>query len=294
MSNARGAAPELKSRATAAKVRSKVTTGVRVPPSEDSKRRILLRSVARQVIFYGALLAIWALVVEAKIWSPYLLPSPKGVAIALWDGFKDHSFWIGIAVTMKRMLIGYSLSVVLGMIIGLGVGSSKFLEETLGGLLVSLQSLPSICWIPLAVLWFGLTEKAILFVVLMGSLLSVTIAMEDGRKQMPKIYGMAGRNLGARGFRLFWHVLLPASLPYIVSGLKQGWAFGWRSLIQAEMIFLSLGLGQLLMMGRDLNDMSQVIAVMLLIIVIGFVVDGLVFRTVERRLQNKWGLSPVS
>jgi NitT/TauT family transport system permease protein len=128
----------------------------------------------------------------------------------------------------------------------------------------------------------------------MGSLLSVTIAMEDGRKQMPKIYGMAGRNLGARGFRLFWHVLLPASLPYIVSGLKQGWAFGWRSLIQAEMIFLSLGLGQLLMMGRDLNDMSQVIAVMLLIIVIGFVVDGLVFRTVERRLQNKWGLSSVS
>jgi NitT/TauT family transport system permease protein len=214
--------------------------------------------------------------------------------MALWDGFKDHSFWIGIGVTMKRMLIGYSLSVVLGMIIGLGVGSSKFLEETLGGLLVSLQSLPSICWIPLAVLWFGLTEKAILFVVLMGSLLSVTIAMEDGRKQMPKIYGMAGRNLGARGFRLFWHVLLPASLPYIVSGLKQGWAFGWRSLIQAEMIFLSLGLGQLLMMGRDLNDMSQVIAIMLLIIVIGFVVDGLVFRTVERRLQNKWGLAPAS
>jgi len=269
-------------------------TAARALPVEDSKPRNLLRSVVRQVIFYGTLLAIWALVVEAKIWSPYLLPSPKGVAMALWDGFKDHSFWIGIAVTMKRMVIGYCLSVVLGMMIGLGVGSSKFLEETLGGLLVSLQSLPSICWIPLAVLWFGLTEKAILFVVLMGSLLSVTIAMEDGRKQMPKIYGMAGRNLGARGFRLFWHVLLPASLPYIVSGLKQGWAFGWRSLIQAEMIFLSLGLGQLLMMGRDLNDMSQVIAVMLLIIVIGFIVDGLVFRTVERRLQSKWGLSPAS
>ena len=157
---------------------------------------------------------------------------------------------------------------------------------------MSLQSLPSICWVPLAVLWFGLTEKAILFVVLMGSLLSVTIAMEDGRKQMPKIYGMAGRNLGASGFKLFWHVLLPASLPFIVSGLKQGWAFAWRSLIQAEMIFLSLGLGQLLMMGRDLNDMSQVIAVMILIIVLGYLVDGLVFRTAERKLQERWGLSP--
>jgi NitT/TauT family transport system permease protein len=172
------------------------------------------------------------------------------------------------------------------------VGSYKFLEDTLGGLLVSLQSLPSICWIPLAVLWFGLTEKAILFVVLMGSLLSVTIAMEDGRKQMPKIYGMAGRNLGARGFRLFWSVLLPASLPFIVSGLKQGFAFGWRSLIQAEMIFLSLGLGQLLMMGRDLNDMNQVIAVMILIIILGFIIDGLVFRTMERKLQERWGLVP--
>src|SRR5262249_58406143 len=100
---------------------------------------------------------------------------------------------------------------------------------------------------------FGLSEKAVRFVVLMGSLLSVTIAMEDGRKQMPKIYSMAGRNLGARGFRLFWSVLLPASLPYIVSGLKQGWAFGWRSLIQAEMILLTVSLGPPLMIRRALN-----------------------------------------
>jgi NitT/TauT family transport system permease protein len=251
-----------------------------------------MKKIAKQIVFYSALLAIWVLLAKLHVWPPYLFPPPWGVALALRDGFADHSFWIGIVVTMKRMLIGYSLSVVLGMVIGLGVGSNKFLEETLGGLLVSLQSLPSICWIPLAVLWFGLTEKAILFVVLMGSLLSVTIAMEDGRKQMPKIYGMAGRNLGARGFRLFWSVLLPASLPFIVNGMKQGWAFAWRSLIQAEMIFLSLGLGQLLMMGRDLNDMSQVIAVMILIIILGYLVDGLVFRTLERRLQEKWGLAP--
>ena len=251
-----------------------------------------MKKLGKQVLFYSGLIAIWALLAKLHIWPPYLFPPPWGVAESLWAGFKDHSFWIGIGVTMKRMLIGYSLSVVLGMILGLAVGSYKFLEDTLGGLLVSLQSLPSICWIPLAVLWFGLTEKAILFVVLMGSLLSVTIAMEDGRKQMPKIYGMAGRNLGAKGFRLFWSVLLPASLPFIVSGLKQGFAFGWRSLIQAEMIFLSLGLGQLLMMGRDLNDMNQVIAVMILIIILGFIIDGLVFRTMERKLQERWGLVP--
>jgi NitT/TauT family transport system permease protein len=250
-----------------------------------------MKKIFRHAIFYSVLIGLWALLAKLRLWPPYVFPSPQGVLESLWTGFADHSFWIAIAVSTKRMLVGYALSVVLGMVLGLGVASNKFLEETMGGLLVSLQSLPSICWLPLAVLWFGLTEKAILFVVVMGSLLSVTIAMETGRRQMPRIYGMAGRNLGARGFRLFWHVLLPASLPYIVSGLKQGWAFAWRSLISGEMIFVSLGLGQLLMMGRDLNDMSQVIAVMILIIAIGYIVDGLVFSTVERRLQNKWGLA---
>jgi sulfonate transport system permease protein len=263
-------------------------------PSRQQSRKTLLRKIANQVIFYSVLLGAWALLAKLKVWPPYLFPAPWQVAEALWAGMKDHSFLIGIAVTMKRMLIGYSLSVVLGMILGIGVASNRFLEETVGPLLVSLQSLPSICWVPLAILWFGLTEKAILFVVLMGCILSVTIAMEDGRKQMPKIYTMAGRNLGASGFRLFWYVMLPASLPYIVSGLKQGWAFGWRSLIQAEMIFLTVGLGQQLMMGRDLNDMSQVIAVMILIVALGSLVNRLVFRTMERTLQNRWGLNPTA
>jgi NitT/TauT family transport system permease protein len=253
-----------------------------------------MKRAYKHILFYAALLGLWFLLAKLSVWPPYIFPTPWGVGEALWAGFADHSFWIAIGVSMKRMLLGYSLSVVLGMFLGLGVASNKFLEETMGGLLVSLQSLPSICWLPLAVLWFGLTEKAILFVVVMGSLLSVTIAMEDGRRQIPKIYAMAGRNLGASGFRLFWHVLLPASLPYVVSGLKQGWAFAWRSLISGEMIFVSLGLGQLLMMGRDLNDMSQVIAVMILIIGLGYLIDGLVFRTIERNLQNRWGLAPAA
>jgi len=253
-----------------------------------------MKRATRYLVFYAGLLGLWTLLVELKIWPPYLFPGPWSVGQALWAGFADHSFLIAIAVSIRRVLIGYGVSVVLGMILGLGVASNKFLEETMGGLLVSLQSLPSICWWPLALLWFGLNQNAILFVVIMGSLLSVTLAMEDGRKQMPKIYGMAGRNLGARGFKLFWHVLVPASLPFIVSGLKQGWAFAWRSLITAEMLYLSLGLGQVLMMGRDLNDMSQVLAVMILIIALGYIVDGLVFKTVERRLHAKWGLTPAT
>lgn len=252
-----------------------------------------MKRAARYIIFYGALFGLWTLLAELKVWPPYLFPTPWGVGESLYAGFQDHSYWIAIRVSMQRVLIGYSISVVLGMILGLGVASNKFLEETMGGLLVSLQSLPSICWLPIAVLWFGLTEKAILFVVVMGSLLSVTISMETGRKQLPKIYTMAGRNLGARGIRLFWHVTLPASLPYIVSGLKQGWAFAWRSLISGEMIFVTLGLGQLLMMGRDLNDMSQVVAVMILIIALGYLVDGVFFRTIEKQLQHRWGLATV-
>lgn len=253
-----------------------------------------MKPAFRQLVFYSLLLAIWIVVARLRIWPPYMVPSPQGVFDSLRAGFSDHSFWIAMLISMKRIAIGYAISVAIGIVLGLLLASSDFLEQTLGGLMVSLQSLPSICWLPMAVLWFGLSEKAILFVVVMGSVLSVTISMEAGRKQMPKIYSLAGRNLGASGLKLFFFVLFPASLPYLVSGLKQGWAFAWRSLIAGEMIFVSLGLGQLLMMGRDLNDMSQVVAVMILIVAIGYIVDGLIFQTMERRLQDRWGLSTAS
>jgi len=240
------------------------------------------------------LLCIWQAIAQAKIWPPYLFPTPLGVWDSLRAGFTDHTFWMGIGVSMKRMVLGYGLSAILGIALGMLLATNKFWEDTLGRLVVSLQSLPSLCWLPLAILWFGLNEKAILFVVVMGSLLSVTISTETGLKSVPRIYSMAGRNLGARGLGLFFHVLLPASLPHLVSGLKQGWAFAWRSLISGEMIFVTLGLGQLLMMGRDLNDINQVVAVMVLIVVIGFLTDALFFRLIEASIQRKWGLKPAS
>ncbi len=249
-----------------------------------------MKPIARQVIFYGVIFGLWSLICKLHIWPPYVLPAPWAIVGALWAGFQDHSFPIAILASMRRMLIGYGISVVLGTFLGIVLASNRFFEQTVSGLLVSLQSLPSICWLPLAVLWFGLSENAILFVIVMGSLLSVTISMETGRKQMPKIYSMAGRNLGARKWNLFYHVLLPASMPYIVTGLKQGWAFAWRSLFAGEMIYVTLGLGQQLNAGRDLNDMNLVIAVMILIIAIGTTVDRLLFRTIEKRLQMKWGL----
>ena len=252
---------------------------------------IKLNNITRQLVFYAVLLGLWQAAAALKLWPPYLFPTPASVFEALRTGFSDHTFWIGISVSMKRMVLGYALSAVSGIALGLVLANNDFLEETLGRLVVSVQSMPSICWLPLAILWFGLSEKAILFVVVMGSVLSISITMEAGLRNVPRIYAMAGRNLGASGVRLFLYVLLPASLPHMVSGLKQGWAFAWRSLLAGEMIFVSLGLGQLLMMGRDLNDISQVVAVMVLIVAVGYVVDGFVFRNIERNLRRKWGLS---
>jgi NitT/TauT family transport system permease protein len=249
-----------------------------------------MRKTVRQLAFYLGLLALWQLVCELRIWPPYLFPSPQSVLESLQMGFSDRTFLIGVGISMRRIALGYSLSVLLGIAIGFLIAASDFLEATLGGLVLSLQSLPSLCWLPLAVLWFGLTEKAIVFVVVMGSFLAVTINTRSGVRHVPEIYLLAGRNLGARGLGMFLHVLLPASLPHLVAGLKQGWAFAWRSLISGEMIFVSLGLGHLLMMGRDLNDMSQVVAVMALIMAIGHLVDRLVFEKLENSIRQKWGL----
>jgi sulfonate transport system permease protein len=251
-----------------------------------------MKKTVRVLCFYAVLALLWEALYRLKIWPPYLFPSPGEVLLALRAGFADHTFWIGLGVSLKRVLAGYAISVALGVALGLLIASSSLMEDTIGSLVMSLQSLPSICWLPLAVLWFGLSEKAILFVVVMGSLLAVTMDTSLGIRHVPRIYLMAGRNLGARGHRMFFHVLLPASLPHLVSGLKHGWAFAWRSLISGEMIFVSLGLGQLLMMGRDLNDMSQVIAVMALIAAIGYVVDRGIFGPVENRTRAKWGLAP--
>jgi NitT/TauT family transport system permease protein len=250
-----------------------------------------VKKTINQIIFIAGLLILWEGLALLKLWPPYVFPTPVGVLESLSAGFKDHSIWIGIAISMRRVIVGYAISVVLGVLLGILLTWSKFLDDTMGRLVLSLQSLPSLCWLPMAVLWFGLSEKAIIFVVVMGTLLSVTQNTKAGFDNVPRILTMAGRNLGAKGPQLFRHVLVPASLPYLVDGLRQGWAFAWRSLIQGEMIFVTVGLGQLLMVGRDLNDINQVFAVMILIAALGYAVDGIFFRRIEISIRNKWGMS---
>ncbi len=244
----------------------------------------------RRIVFFIVLLGIWQVISGIGIWPEYVFPSPLSVMQTLVRGFQNGTFIVGIVTSMQRLVIGFVLLAVMGLALGLAIGRHRWLNETLGSLVLGLQALPSICWLPLALLWFGLSETAILFVVVMGALLSITLSTEAGVKNTPPLYLRAARNLGARGWKMYALVILPAALPSIITGMKLGWSFAWRSLMAAELLYVSLGLGHLLTMGRELNDMSQVIAVMLIIIVIGLVIDRLVFAPLESRVRERWGL----
>ena len=246
--------------------------------------------LARRVAFFVAIVACWELLGRMKLWPEYLFPSPHGVARALLLGFEDRTFLLGIGGSLRRLVAGYAIATAIGLVIGVLLARVRWLAETLGLLVMGLQALPSICWLPLALLWFGLSETAILFVVVMGAVLSIAQATQDGVHNTPPIYTRAARNLGAEGLQLYTQVVFPAALPSIVTGMKLGWSFAWRSLMAGELLYTLPGLGHLLMMGRELNDMSQVVAVMIVIIVLGLVTDRFVFGVWERRVRARWGL----
>jgi len=248
-----------------------------------------MRSIAKKGGFYLLLISIWYILAHSGLWPDYMLPAPETVFSHLAVGFGSGRYLLAIAVSVRRILIGYLISLGLGIPLGLLTGRIKWLDDTLGSLLLGLQALPSIAWLPLSLLWFGLSEKAILFVVVMGALLSIALATNGGVKNVSPLYVRAGKNLGAKGRTLFAQIILPAALPSIVIGLKQGWSFAWRSLMAGELLFINLGLGHLLMMGRELNDMAQVIAVMFILITIGLVFDRFLFSRLERAVRRRWG-----
>ncbi|HEY3282579.1 MAG TPA: ABC transporter permease subunit [Armatimonadota bacterium] len=250
-----------------------------------------MKALARRTLFYLGLLVLWQLLASAKVWDEVLFPGPLKVWEALRAGFADGSYPIALAVSGKRLAIGFGVSLVGGVALGLLLGRVRLLDETLGSLVSGLQVLPSICWLPSAILWFGISEAAILFVVIMGALLAVAVAVDGGVKSVPPVYLRQARTMGVSGPRLWLEVILPASLPALLTGAKLGWSFAWRSLMAGELLSISMGLGSLLQTGRDLNDMSQVFAVMLLIAGAALAVDRLVFGPLERRVRRVWGLT---
>lgn len=245
----------------------------------------------KTTLFIAGLFGFWQLISSLGVYPSYIFPSPLGVWHSAMEGIADRSFMIGIGVSMKRILVGFGLSVIAGVLLGFLLGRVKAFEETVGSLVLGLQTLPSICWLPIAILWFGLNENAIIFVVIMGALLSITIATHDGVKNIPPVLMKAAQTMGARGIKLYLNVLVPATTPAIITGMKLGWSFAWRSLMAGELLFVSGGLGFLLQSGRELNDIDRVVAVMIVIILIGLAVDNLIFSPIERRIRYRWGLS---
>lgn len=245
----------------------------------------------RRGLFYALLLLAWEGLARSGIWPPYLFPGPLVVLEALISGISKGLFITGALVSLQRIAIGYGISLVVGVVLGMLIGRIRLLSETVGSLVMGLQALPSVCWLPLAILWMGLNEQAIIFVVVMGALFSITLGVETGVRNTPPLYLKAARNLGARGLSLYTQVILPAALPTILSGLKQGWSFAWRSLMAGELLFFTLSLGNLLQTGRDLNDAAQVMAVMVMIVMVGVTIDQAIFAPLERRVRRRWGLA---
>ena len=208
------------------------------------------------------------------------------LAVMLADGRLGEA----IARSLLRLAQGYALSAAIGVPLGIVMARVRWTHATLRPLVLGLQALPSICWLPLALLWFGLSDRAIVFVVVMGSLLAISISTEDGVAGIDPLLLRASGVLGIRGARFYAGVLIPAALPGILTGLKLGWSFAWRALMAGELLFVAGGLGQLLQQGRELLDVPQVMAVMLAIVAVGSIVDQVLFRLVEVRVRRRWGL----
>ncbi len=243
------------------------------------------------IAFLALLTGIWQLVVSLDIWPPYTLPSPGKVGETLWLNTTNGRLPQAIGISLQRLAIGYVISVAIGTLLGSLTATYKIVDNTAGTLILGMQSLPSVAWLPLAVLWFGLNEQAIIFVVLMGSLFAVAISTRSGIKNIPPIFNRVGQTYGANRWQMYWHIVLPGMMPALAAGLKLGWSFAWRGLMAGELLFIGLGLGQMMSMGRDLNDMSLVLATMLVVIILGLVMDQLVFGRLEARVLERRGLS---
>lgn len=234
--------------------------------------------------------AYWVGVDILKLWKFYAVPSPMGV----WERFVqlagDGTLGRAAVNSLLRGFSGYVAAVIIGGILGLLLNHFKYLQKNLKPVVLGIQTLPSVCWVPFSILWFGLSTRAILFVVVMGAAFSIAISVDNAIKNIQPIYIRAALTMGASKRQLYAGVIFPAALPEFISGLKQGWSFAWRALMAGEVMTTSIGLGQTLITGRDLADINQVMLVMLVIVVIGILIDKCIFSVIEQHLLKKRGL----
>jgi NitT/TauT family transport system permease protein len=264
-------------------------------PPKPGPGRVLVRSVLPPVVFFVLLIGVWQLVYLAGIKPSYALPSPAQVGETFWSVVRDGRAADAVWTSLSRGGLGFLLSLLIGTLLGLAMWWSRWLRAAIGPIVSGLQSLPSVAWVPAAIIWFGLTDAAIYTVVLLGAVPSIANGLVTGMKQVPPLFDRVGRVLGLSSLGRTRYVLLPAALPGYLGGLRQGWAFAWRSLMAAELITyspaLGQGLGQLLNVGRELSQMSLVITSIGLILVVGVAIELLVFAPLERRVLHRRGLT---
>ncbi|MBK1787247.1 ABC transporter permease [Prauserella cavernicola] len=257
--------------------------------------RRALRSVAPPVVALAAVVVVWQILWSTAWWPEFKLPAPQAVWDEFWTSASTGEVFGIVWTSVHRAILGFLAGVVIGTPLGLLVARVRVVRAAIGPLLTGLQSLPSVAWVPAAVLWFGINDAAVYFVVLLGSIPSIANGLVSGIDQVPPILPRVGKVMGAGRYASARYILLPAALPGYLAGLKQGWAFSWRSLMAAELIAVSpqlgLGLGAYLSHGQNFNDMPKVLAAIFLILLVGVGIDLLVFRPLERAVLRARGLT---
>jgi NitT/TauT family transport system permease protein len=258
-------------------------------------RRTLVDKVMPPLVAVVLVLVVWQVLVSLHVTADYKLPSPASVWGEVRQSWLQGTLFGYIWTSVSRGLLGFLLALVIGTPLGLVVARVRTVRAAVGPILSGLQSLPSVAWVPPAVIWLGLDDSMMYAVILLGAVPSIANGLVSGVDQVPPLFLRAGRTLGATGLRGTWHIVLPAALPGYLAGLKQGWAFSWRSLMAAEIIAsspdLGVGLGQLLENGRTNASMSQVFLAIFLILIVGIAVDLLIFSPVERWVLRSRGLT---
>ena len=255
-------------------------------------RKIDLDDFSNITLFIAIFIGIWQLVFMFDIWPKVSLPSPSMVAESFANLFQNLTLIISIGTTMYRLVIGFAISITIGLAIGLAMVKFQGFGKTMSSFAVGLQSFPSVAWVPFAILLIGLNDFGILFVVVMSSVFSVMMSTYSGIRNISPIYIRAARNMGAKGFSLFRHVMIPAGTPSLLVGIKQAWSFAWHALIGAEiLISASVGLGHILLVGREFQLMDQIIASMITIFAIGLLFDKVIFSKLEDKVRDRWGLN---
>lgn len=262
---------------------------------KDGSRRIYridVTDAANIALFLAVFVGLWQLVTVLEIWPKTIFPSPAEVAVSISELIANNSLIIGIGTTMWRLAAGFAISIAVGGTVGLAMVKFQGFGKTMSSFAVGLLTFPSIAWVPFSILLIGFNNFGILFVVIMASVFSMMISTYSAVRNVPPIYIRASKNMGANGFALFRHVMIPAATPSLIMGIRQAWSFAWHALIGAEMLITTLyGLGHVLSVGREFNDMAQIIAVMITIFVIGLLFDKIIFLRLEEKVRSRWGLN---